>query len=302
VGAHLWQHHVLWLRLRKPNEMAMMWKPDDTPQAKAHKQVAYRMPGPEGPHTFSYVIAHAMHSLADGLSFEAIIGLGPPETPAADSWAEVQTALNTISRYYAEGKRPAARVAQKVKDAIDAAEEMSKKGTMLDTFDVKTFSLCMGARPGSDGVITWDDESPFLHPEIFTRLPVLADHTWSVAISNVRMTRPGPFPEIKIDCHQGKQCSALLDSGTSLLAVPKKIIELITQKVATLNSDCDFSRASPQIARERMQSIHLMKVPNVTKPGFRCASASASGSEGPRGPPRGSTPGAPPARNAPPQT
>merc|ERR1719356_1290107 len=174
--------------------------------------------------------------------FEAIIGLGPPETPAADSWSEVQTALTKITRYYTDGRHPPTDVSQNVKDAIDAAVEMSASPTMLENFNISTFSLCMGTRPGSDGFIVWQDNSAFDHPERFTRVPVLGKHTWSVALSNVKLTRPGGFTETKVDCFAGKQCSALLDSGTSLLAVPTNVIAKVQDQVSKLNADCDFAR------------------------------------------------------------
>merc|ERR1719229_1545715 len=113
---------------------------------------------------------------------------------------------------------------------------------MLDNFDIKTFSLCMGTRPGSDGNIVWKDDSAFLHPERFTRIPVLGKHTWSVALSSVRLTRPGTFTESRLDCFDGKQCSALVDSGTSLLAMPNEIITKIQDHVAKLNADCNFAQ------------------------------------------------------------
>jgi len=198
-------------------------------------------PFPKKKQTFWEVVDARMPILKTA-NFEAIIGLGPPETPAADSWAEVQTALNGIQKFYTEARHPPADVAQNVKDAIDAAVEMSASPTMLDNFEIRTFSLCMGNKPGSDGYIVWEDASAFAYPERFTTIEVMGKHTWSVALSNVRLTKPGTFTDSKIDCFDGKPCTALVDSGTSLLAVPKGIVEKIQDIVANMGADCDLSR------------------------------------------------------------
>eukprot|EP00927_Polykrikos_kofoidii_P000683 TRINITY_DN10250_c0_g1_i6.p1 TRINITY_DN10250_c0_g1~~TRINITY_DN10250_c0_g1_i6.p1 ORF type:complete len:1616 (+),score=268.28 TRINITY_DN10250_c0_g1_i6:71-4849(+) len=66
---------IVWLRLSRPRELVVLWKANDKPDTKWHRFQAYRMPGAPGIlTTLSYVAVHAMHSIADGQSYEAIVG------------------------------------------------------------------------------------------------------------------------------------------------------------------------------------------------------------------------------------
>lgn len=184
-------------------------------------------------------------------AFQAIVGVGPPETPAADAWAEAQRALDSVNRYFTQGQQPPLDVAQNAKDSLDAALTMSENPTMLDNFGIKTFSVCMGAAPGSDGVFVWEDNLPFDMPNFFTKVPILGKHTWSVTLANVRLTRPGTFTENKLGCEGTKVCSALVDSGTSLLAVPSKIIKQIEEIIGNEKvEDCSDLSSFPNLVFE----------------------------------------------------
>jgi len=66
---------VVWLRLNRPRELVVLYKPDMCQGTRWKRYVAFRMPGgPSTPSTFSFLVVHAMHSLADGQSYEAIVG------------------------------------------------------------------------------------------------------------------------------------------------------------------------------------------------------------------------------------
>jgi len=183
-------------------------------------------------------------------AFQAIIGIGPPETPAADAWTEVQTSLESVSKYYNESRRPPKSILKDVKDAMDSALMMSDAPPMLNNFDVQAFSVCMGARPGTDGYFTWQERQHTDKPHLFTRVPISGKHTWSVALTGVRMTRPGLFTETKIGCYQEGGCSALLDSGTSLLAVPRSVINRVQDLVSKMNVGCEDLSSLPNLVFE----------------------------------------------------
>jgi len=183
-------------------------------------------------------------------AFQAIIGIGPPETPAADAWTEVQKSLESVTKYYGESRRPPHDVLKDVKDAIESALEMSDTPPMLNTFDVKAFSICMGARPASDGYFTWQERQHLEKPHLFTRVSILGKHTWSVALTGVRLTRPGLFTEHKLGCFEEGGCSALVDSGTSLLAVPRPVINKVQDIVSKMNVNCDDLSSLPNLVFE----------------------------------------------------
>jgi len=136
--------------------------------------------------------------------------------------------------------------------------DVSSSPGLLDNFGVRTFSLCLGAVPGSDGYIIWNDNSIWQQRELFTRVKVLGTHTWSVRLENVQLRLPGgelhPLaPDTAplgrdIGCTAG--CSAIIDSGTSLLTVPRLVVEALERTLADARVDCSDLRQLPELAFE----------------------------------------------------
>jgi len=115
----------------------------------------------------------------------------------------------------------------------------------MDVLGVKTFSLCFGRALGSDGYLIWDDKAFLEHGQLFHRVPVVERHTWSVNLRKVRLTRPGTFTETSLACTTatGGGCSALVDTGTSLLGAPRQVGQrlhwLLARKVPDNPSEID---------------------------------------------------------------
>lgn len=68
---------VVWLRVLKKHELAVLWKPNQGARTRWNRSVAFRMPSAHCSaitSVFSYLVVHAMHSVADGQSYEAIVG------------------------------------------------------------------------------------------------------------------------------------------------------------------------------------------------------------------------------------
>eukprot|EP00438_Fugacium_kawagutii_P023672 Skav229464 [mRNA] locus=scaffold2591:20035:22176:- [translate_table: standard] len=63
---------VMWLRLKASNHLAILWRKSSS--ARPRRYEAFHMPGEGRPHIFNYLTVHAMHIIADGQSYEAIVG------------------------------------------------------------------------------------------------------------------------------------------------------------------------------------------------------------------------------------
>lgn len=207
--------------------------------------------GPFGEKTLTFwEVVDAHMSILKNAEFNAIVGIGPPETPAADAWTSAQKSLDDVNKYFMEGKRPPSEVTNGARDSFDSALETSKSPTLLDAFGVGTFSVCMGAKPGSDGFFVWKDTSHLEKPLLFTRAPILGAHTWSVSLRNVRMQRLGSFTDTKLGCYDNTGCSVLIDSGTSLLAVPKDVLTKIQDLMVRLDANCSRLHELPNLVFE----------------------------------------------------
>jgi len=198
--------------------------------------------------------------------FEAIIGLGPPEVTALDAWDSVRQAITNISAFLDKGKHSPSGLFDQVQDGAEVALETSNSLNMLDNFKVTTFSICLGARPGADGYLVWNDPSPFDNPAIFARIPVFGNRTWSVRMQNMRLvwphtdsaTQPTSVPlqlgsatprEDDLGCGAG--CSVLIDSGTSLLTLPGSAITSLEQALEGMKIDhCSNLERLPELAFE----------------------------------------------------
>jgi len=197
--------------------------------------------------TFWEVVSAKMPVLQNA-AFQSIVGVGPPETPAADSWDAAEEAFGNVTEYYRNSSKPPESLMKRAQESIAAAVEISRTPTMLDNFDIRTFSMCLGKTTGSDGYITWQDTTHEVHPHLFTRVQILGKHTWSVALANVRLEGGSHRGDTSLGCSGG--CSALMDSGTSLLAVPSSIMDVFEKTIQNLHTDCSNLHELPDLVFE----------------------------------------------------
>jgi len=194
-------------------------------------------------------IREAKMPLLQHAKFQSILGAGPPETPAADAWDSVAKIAHSAAELLRAGQGSLSSVTRKnVEDTLATALEISKRKTVLSTFNVKTFSICLGREPGSKGYFIWNDTAAALQPEIFSRLPVAGKHSWTVRLTDVRLRGDGPVsagPDSSISCQDG--CGAVIDSGTSLLVAPAQALEHLMEALRTIDFDCGSAGQLPNI-------------------------------------------------------
>ncbi|CAK0904881.1 unnamed protein product, partial [Prorocentrum cordatum] len=89
--------------------------------------------------------------------FHAIIGLGPPETPAKDAWEAAARSARNVSAVLSTVGEVDNATLQAARNKAKIAVAMGKRSTVLKTMDENMFSVCIGKDPGSDGVLVWND-------------------------------------------------------------------------------------------------------------------------------------------------
>jgi len=92
------------------------------------------------------------------------------------------------------------------------------------------FSVCLGNQAGSAGYLTWNDDSISKNPAAFSMLKVENTGYWMAKLEDVRVG------STMLACADG--CGAVLDSGTSLIAMPNLIKERLTQLIRSVTKDC----------------------------------------------------------------
>lgn len=206
-------------------------------------------------------VTRAQMPLLASAEFQAIIGVGPPETPLADAWSSTSSVVQVIRRYLASGILPPNATSKRVNSSTEVATEMSHALPMLHTMGVSKFSVCLGPHPGTDGYFIWNDTSVAEQPSIFTRIPVIGRHTWTLNLTGVWLEEPLGMsratteqlllleeprsPRTLLGCEGG--CGAVVDSGTSMLVVPSSAVEALSLAVQRMDKDCSNLHELPDL-------------------------------------------------------
>lgn len=196
-----------------------------------------------------------MPTLTDA-AFEALIGLGPPEAPSSDAWKAVSAVISNITSFYDLAEKAPGWLMTQVDKRLEIADEMSVKTTLLNNLDVSDFSVCFGATARSNGIIVWNDAAFMSQPDIFTRVMVSGRHTWSTNLTNPILlpgNSSGPRSaneSVGLGCIGDTGCAAILDTGMSLIAAPRPVIDALRQAMLQLEPDCSNMDVLPDLVFE----------------------------------------------------
>jgi len=223
--------------------------------------------------------------ILENAAFEAVIGLGPPENPMINAWKAAVTILQKLTDTYDDGELAPRTMVEDARTAIEVAKQITVGAPMLRAFNCSLFSICLGSKPGSDGVVMWNDVSANEMPELFAKVPIVGNATWSVNVTEAVMHK---YDEsVSIEC--SGSCSALLDSGSSLIGVPRSAKAQIEQAMDDLDEDCSNINVMPTLTLKLGEALVkltpdmylaslsgkiartvLERVPQLTKARHRC--------------------------------
>mmetsp|Transcript_11629 Transcript_11629/g.32790 ORF Transcript_11629/g.32790 Transcript_11629/m.32790 type:complete len:506 (-) Transcript_11629:16-1533(-) len=181
--------------------------------------------------------------------FQAIVGVGPPGNPESSAWEivkEEQNRLETWKNRTAEWPAPmrrsrVERLSRLVNESVEAALYSSTRNdSLLEALHVESFSVCLGSAVGSDGYFIWHDDMPLQNSNLFMNTPVSGEHTWGVRLTGVHLGDSDGLRSSNVNaiaCDHG--CGAIVDSGTSLLVMPRAAARRITAALQAANAACD---------------------------------------------------------------
>lgn len=139
----------------------------------------------------------------ESAKFQAIVGLGPPEVPDDDAQAAAER-IGSLGGN--NGDDDTANNSR----SVAKAEELAAQPTMLESFHITAFSVCLQRPSGAPGYLIWNDEKTrSSQPDLFTTLRLSGTRTWGVKLTQASLGRT------RLGCGSG--CGAILDTGTSLL-------------------------------------------------------------------------------------
>jgi len=159
--------------------------------------------------------------------FQAIVGLGPPGEPV-DTATQNLLDLKEDAKSIKNGDvRAQSDMARQLESAETELRVARSKPAMLENFGVSAFSQCLGKAPGSPGWLVWNDAKRADRPGV-QKLRVAGNITWGVTVTGLKLGSRSDGKSIA--CASG--CVGIVDTGTSLFAVPTKLYNQIFKKVS----------------------------------------------------------------------
>lgn len=141
--------------------------------------------------------------------------------------------------------------------------------TLLMSFGIHEFSICLQRPTGSEGFLTWGPE-PLAPPrEELLTARVIGDHHWATHLSNVTFGSPqGALHEIPCGA---RGCVAIIDSGTSLIAAPGMALMQLSEQIPKIMDDCSNLHELPTLrfvvdghALELPPEAYVMRITGAT--------------------------------------
>eukprot|EP00933_Yihiella_yeosuensis_P014968 TRINITY_DN1318_c0_g1_i4.p1 TRINITY_DN1318_c0_g1~~TRINITY_DN1318_c0_g1_i4.p1 ORF type:complete len:455 (+),score=108.42 TRINITY_DN1318_c0_g1_i4:150-1514(+) len=129
----------------------------------------------------------------------------------------------------------------------------SKEKTLLMNFDIDEFSICLLKGNGADGYLYWGPDGEEIPKAQVNTAKVIGKHHWVTTLSDVGFSGqkrdPDAIPVYTKDgfqtdpntfriCEGKGACSAIIDSGTSLIAAPTSALMQLSKFVGRINPDC----------------------------------------------------------------
>jgi hypothetical protein len=117
--------------------------------------------------------------------------------------------------------------------------------TLLMSYGVEEFSVCLQKPVGSDGFLTWGSVDTNLDKEQdYVTANVIGKHHWAARLENVSYDGNA----VNMPCAgPGQECTAIIDSGTSLIAAPGIALMQLSEQIPPINEDCSNLHELPNL-------------------------------------------------------
>jgi len=119
--------------------------------------------------------------------------------------------------------------------------------TLLMSFGVTEFSVCLQRAAGAPGYLTWGPTVEPKHKELhYAKAKVNGKHHWATSMHNVSFMPMSEAPLAFVPC-MGKGCSVIIDSGTSLIAAPPMALMQLSKQIEPIMEDCSNLHRLPTL-------------------------------------------------------
>lgn len=128
----------------------------------------------------------------------------------------------------------------------------NKEQTLLMSYGIDEFSVCLQKPRGSPGYLTWGPTDGMKRNQ-FATAKVHGKHHWATRLTDVTFKASGVGKAVK-DQKKGVKlpcadtgCTAIIDSGTSLIAAPGMALMQLSQQIPAIKEDCSNLHDLPNL-------------------------------------------------------
>jgi len=122
----------------------------------------------------------------------------------------------------------------------------NKEKTLLMSYGIDEFSVCLQKENGADGFLTW---GPIASPETkkahFRTAPSVGEFHWTATMNQVFFGDDAK--KVTPICPTGTKCAAIIDSGTSLIAAPYAHLVALSSMIPPIHEDCSNLHELPTL-------------------------------------------------------
>eukprot|EP00406_Dinophysis_acuminata_P066850 CAMPEP_0179281920 /NCGR_PEP_ID=MMETSP0797-20121207/37401_1 /TAXON_ID=47934 /ORGANISM="Dinophysis acuminata, Strain DAEP01" /LENGTH=359 /DNA_ID=CAMNT_0020990641 /DNA_START=126 /DNA_END=1201 /DNA_ORIENTATION=- len=174
--------------------------------------------------------------LLDTAEFNAVVGIGPPGQPLATAKSGLQQVkeVELVSKKNKGGGVPQ-QVKKLKREYEEDVEDAPKKPSLLESLSIDFFSMCLERGIGAPGWLIWNDLDPRKR-QLFTGIKVVGEVTWGVKLTGISFDGGAQSTSVHLGCSDG--CGAVLDTGTSLIAVPSSVYHKAFKAIQRMHTDC----------------------------------------------------------------
>lgn len=172
-------------------------------------------------------------------NFQCIFGLGHPAEPIREA-RQFLTADSTRLRrcWFPSCRNKYRKRKNHDQEFLDALKQYP---TPISHAHKTRFSICLQNEDGAPGYITWNERRPDEH---FTTLNVNGFVHWSMLLKSINLHEQNLFGN---HCGALRKCSGLIDSGTSLLAMPTPVVHALELQLGNRVRNCDRMHTLPNL-------------------------------------------------------
>jgi hypothetical protein len=181
-------------------------------------------------------------------TFQVILGIGPPISSVKMAYADADEVHKELDDYKHKGDRISSSMMDIVRYYEEVAIHAESVISVSEQLMLTNMSFCIGKASHSDGYFVWNETALAEEPQKFVEVSVAGDYYWSANLSDTTIEYQGAIYDL--GCSSNKTCSAVIDTGTSLLTAPTDIvgkIQGVVDKWAELGGSCDDLTGLPDL-------------------------------------------------------